>query len=487
MNTLHLISVSPASGSPGTSITITGTGFGSSQGSGTVWLGSTDGQVLSWSDTQVVAAVASTSVTGVARMKQNDVWSNAVSFTVPVSGGVTLSPNMLSMVVGDTRTIQALNPAGQPATGLSWTSSDPNIVSLSSADPPLLSALAAGHVTIKAGAGSVDVNVYLGDAGAAGGLPPLGTVLWSNPGIGWVYSIVPAVPSPNGVADVFAYGYQFGSPNTTAIQAIKSDGAIAWTAVVGEEGRAMPDFQGGLIVVEPQSIVRLDGITGQPYPAYTNTSAFFPRFGFPQSASVHTDGTVVAYQMNPQWVPSAVIGVDSTTGALKFSVPLQCPQYLTVAEYGLIIAGDGYAYLPYICVEPNGFGLYPVNHLWLLRVNSSGVSDNIKIFDWASEVFDAPPIRWGGMITNADQGVLLNWGVWRFEFPGPVERHMAITTGTSVSLMNGPAVPDQVVEPVLQAQDGSFVGVVYHEYRTPPSSLSTQPGTCAGSWPTTSL
>jgi hypothetical protein len=58
VNLPQMTSVSPATGVSGTSVTITGTGFGASQGSGTVWLGSTNGQVLSWSDTQIVAAVA---------------------------------------------------------------------------------------------------------------------------------------------------------------------------------------------------------------------------------------------------------------------------------------------------------------------------------------------------------------------------------------------------------------------------------------------
>jgi hypothetical protein len=199
VNTLQITSVSPASGGPGTSVTITGTGFGSSQGNGEVLLGSTDGQVLSWSDTQVVASVALTARSGIVGMKQNGARSNTIRFTVPVSGGSTLVPDVLNLAVGDKRTIQALNPAGQPVTGLTWTSSDPEVVSLSSDDPPLIAALAAGHVTITAGEGSADVTV------SAGALP-VGTVIWSNPGNGsGVTQIVPAVPSPSGVADVFAF------------------------------------------------------------------------------------------------------------------------------------------------------------------------------------------------------------------------------------------------------------------------------------------
>lgn len=140
VNTLQLTSINPTSGAPGTQITFTGTGFGSSPG--VAWLGSTAGQIISWTDTQIVAAVAPTALSGIAQVQQNGVWSNAKTFLVPVSGGNTLAPALLKMLVGDTHTIQALNAANQPVTGLTWASSDPAVVSLSSDDPPLLTALA---------------------------------------------------------------------------------------------------------------------------------------------------------------------------------------------------------------------------------------------------------------------------------------------------------------------------------------------------------
>jgi hypothetical protein len=220
VNTPQIASISPNSGVAGTSVTISGSGFGSSQGSGIVWLGSTNGLVVSWSDTEVVATVAPTALTGIARIQQNGVWSNAVAFTVPSASNITLVPNLLNMVVGDTHTIQALNSAGQSITGLSWASSNPNVVSLSTDDPPILTAVAAGHVTITAGGASADVTV-------SADLLPVGTVLWSNPGDGsGVTSIVPAVPSASGVADVFAF------QNDGTVQAITSDGTTAWTADV---------------------------------------------------------------------------------------------------------------------------------------------------------------------------------------------------------------------------------------------------------------
>ena len=95
LNTLHIASINPTSGSAGTAVTITGTGFGTAAGA--VLLGSLNGQVLLWSDTQVVAAVAAGAVTGVARVQQNGAWSNALTFTVPAGGNaVALTPNLVS-------------------------------------------------------------------------------------------------------------------------------------------------------------------------------------------------------------------------------------------------------------------------------------------------------------------------------------------------------------------------------------------------------
>jgi hypothetical protein len=118
----------------------------------------------------------------------------------------------------------------------------------------------------------------------------------------------------------------------------------------------------------------------------------------------------------------------------------------------MMIAGDGYVYLIYEYASLPGCP-QEGDRLYLLRVNSSGAYDNIKIAsgNFGDLIFDAY------MITNADQGVLLSW-----QTDGWAGYQMAVTTGTSVSVVNAPQVPGQVdiVQPVLQAQDGSFVGVI---------------------------
>jgi hypothetical protein len=457
VNLPQIESISPTSGTSGTLVTFTGSGFGSSPG--TVWLGSTAGQYQQWSDTLVTAVVAPTALSGIAKIQPSGgAWSNAVGFTVPTSGGTSmiLTPSMLNMVVGDTRTLQALSSTGQSMTGLAWTSSDKTVVSLSTDDPPVLTAVSAGHVTITAGTGSADVTV------SAVALA-VGTVIWSNPGNGsGVDRIVPAVPSANGVADVFAF------QDDGTVQAITSDGATAWTADVSQAWRTIPDFQGGLVAIGQNSIWKLDGITGQAYPAYTPSPSYtLSGTSWFDRVAVHTDGTIFAVQAGKNGGgPSAVVGIDPITGTQKFSVPivdsgggplLESQRWGDVSQpNGPIIAGDGYAYFAYIYRSSDCV----LETLEVLRISSSGAYDNIKILELPANTCEWDWLN-ASIITNADTGVLLTWRGTSDD--GQTWASGVVTvTGTSASLISVPQMPGQysLVRPVLQAQDGSFVGTV---------------------------
>jgi hypothetical protein len=112
----------------------------------------------------------------------------------------------------------------------------------------------------------------------------------------------------------------------------------------------------------------------------------------------------------------------------------------------MIVAGDGYAYLPYACIV-DGF----TETLMVLRVNSGGNFDNITVAElptWIAE--ESFPLN--GIVTNADTGIVFTFQ-WLDSF------YMAVTTGTGATLISAPQVPGAYrVAPVLQAQDGSFVG-----------------------------
>lgn len=109
-------------------------------------------------------------------------------------------------------------------------------------------------------------------------------------------------------------------------------------------------------------------------------------------------------------------------------------------------------------------------HLMLLRANSAGESDIIH-------VTDLPQPSNGGnimsiqmnLLTNADTGVVVTWSVYpllllarpqrvvpKDSLYSPPTYGMAITTGTAVNVVSEATLPQ--LAPVLQAQDGSFVG-----------------------------
>ena len=463
VNTVTITEVLPSSGYPGDAIAINGTNFGNSQGTGTVQLGSTNGLVVSWSDTQIMARVAASAVSGIARVQQGGVLSNALTFTVLGGGSgsvVTMAPNLLNMVVGDTHAIQALDASSRPVTGLTWTSSDPTKVSVSTSEPIVLTALAVGHVTVTAGGASADVTVWDPGTGQPGtGLPP-GTVLWSNPGNGsGVYKIVPAIPSPTGVADVFAIG------NDGSIQAITADGITAWTATTGLDPQnlaAVPDFQGG-VLVGPKfggAFKKLDGITGQAYPSFCDENCGVP--------AVHPDGTIFMLT-GADWRRAAFLtGFDSITGATKFTVPLptaSCNSDFNDCfsfPFNPFIAGDGYAYAAIKLADSSGMRVV------VARADTSGGSTQIVAKQWNVAYSFANNVLCH-FITNADQGIVLTWrAFWATDpnDPFPIlagEDGMATITGTSVSTFSLPTFSSNDVDamfPFLQTQDGGFVGTV---------------------------
>jgi len=432
INSLRVDSVTPNSGGPGTAVTITGTGFGSSQGDGEAWLGSTNGQVIAWSNTEIVASVGSSAVSGVVKVEQNGVWSNTLTFTVPggfgssgSSGSVTIVPNAVAMLIDQTTSLEAVDANGMPVSGLTWTSSNPSVVSLSTDDPPILTALAAGNATITAGNASADVTVL------AGSSFPIGTVLWSYPGPNpssgtTVTQLVPAVPSSTGTSDVFSL------QSDCTVQALTSTGTLAWKINIGTYANSIgntvcnnfiADFQGGLVVYNPQSIMEINGagVANLPY-TVTNSNDTL------STPVAHTDGTIftVYTQNSPNTV--SVVGIDPATGNQLFNVPMTQTKSVasctgnncspgsnsnTLSPPGvltpLMIAGDGYAYVtyeysqvigastdndypcdpatisPYATSCNNVFNTFTSDtkmYLTLFRVGSSGSSANIQVQQW---------------------------------------------------------------------------------------------------------
>src|SRR5437879_3403116 len=81
--------LSPTSGAVGASVTITGTNFGSTQGTSTVKFNGTIATITSWSATSIVASVPTGATTGNVVVTVSNKASNGVSFTVVPAPNIT--------------------------------------------------------------------------------------------------------------------------------------------------------------------------------------------------------------------------------------------------------------------------------------------------------------------------------------------------------------------------------------------------------------
>jgi hypothetical protein len=105
-----ITSLSPTSGTSGTAVTISGSSFGSSQGTSTVRFNGTTATVTSWNATSIVATVPGGATTGPVVVTVNAVASNGVQFTVSVSSSPTItSLSPTSGTVGASVTIAGTN------------------------------------------------------------------------------------------------------------------------------------------------------------------------------------------------------------------------------------------------------------------------------------------------------------------------------------------------------------------------------------------
>jgi hypothetical protein len=294
-------------------------------------------------------------------------------------------------------------------------------------------------------------------------------------------------------ADVFAQNA------SGSVQAITASGKTAWTTP-SVSGQLIPDFQGGAIVYTGGGIYRLDGMTGQPS-SWTYTSASGNNLTQPVP---HTEGTIFTLD------GSTVVGINPGNGQ-TFTVQMEnsiftfsqgctnfCESPLPQSQEGwsvisppligsLIIAGDGYAYVPYAYTVSAGSsansgcgcGCWSTGEstqsLRLLRIGPNGDASEIEIGDFSSG-WSSYDCDWQGsgaqysatatvptLITNADQGVLASYSVTTStsSSAATLTYYLATTSGTGVSIAPMSISDQQApVQPVLQRADGSYIGTV---------------------------
>jgi len=514
----QIASLSPMSAAINTRLTITGTNFGTQQGDSLVFISTFAAQVVSWSDTSVVAIVPAGLTGGQSAEVQvitDSGFSNTESLNIL---NYKVQPQDLNMLVGDSRTLLVTDLSGNPISGLGWATSDPTIVTLSTDDPPVITAVGAGSTKVWAGDIPVSVTVFAGIA-----LPP-GTPIWTLPvggGTGNI-SLVPAVPSVSG-ADVFAVD------DSGTLTAISSDGFPVWKISGvhgGSSAKIIPDFSGNAFLKTPftftdaqghphstHKIQKADPSTSQITDLYTYADQEKQFHDFDDSGSIQAaipDTTGKLFIED-----NASVNIIDPTGAqptvnlsLDSSTVNGVPQAPVIGE--MIVAGDGNAYTPYVYSEETDSTsgststTHNVTHLMLLRASADGTSAKTELKSWT---FDSTCIPWtppGGapdsgtqcntsgpspsvtnlsVITNGDQGaaeftttVLTGCSTEFFSSPGIVDHETGCgdtLAHTELDYVSQDVVTSQIPDavvlpnddgrlqafvPALQREDGSYIG-----------------------------
>jgi IPT/TIG domain/Galactose oxidase, central domain len=176
--TLNISKVAPTSGPVGTSVTITGTGFGSTQGTSSVAFNGAQSAPTSWSTTSIVVPAPSAATTGNVVVAVNGVESNGTEFTIipaPIIGG--LSPG--SGLSGTSVTISGSyfgSTQGTSTVTFNGTAATPKDWSATSITVPVPSGATSGNVVVTVGGQASNGEYFALLPNSSGILPTSGPV-----------------------------------------------------------------------------------------------------------------------------------------------------------------------------------------------------------------------------------------------------------------------------------------------------------------------
>jgi hypothetical protein len=149
------------------------------------------------------------------------------------TGGAAITPEKVSMLVGEMHEFKAVNGVGRSLTRISWKLSNSGVAELTDGDRATVTATHPGKVTLSANAaeGSAEAQIEV----LEGTTRPPGSIKWGGaefPGCRSAKAI-PAVPSPSGV-DVFE---QSQCSDGEYISAYTSDGILVWRRQISSNGQ----------------------------------------------------------------------------------------------------------------------------------------------------------------------------------------------------------------------------------------------------------
>jgi len=461
--TLGIGKLSPASGVAGTTnVTILGSGFGQNQGSSAVTFnGVTAPAPGNWSDSSITVQVPSAATTGPVVVNVNAVNSNGVYFTVqPPPGAVnsiTISPATATIVVGQTKNVTLKDNNGASITTAQWSVNN-NTVSLSTDNPPVLTALAAGTVTLSATYSGFTAHATIT---VASGPLAIGTVLWS----------VPAVSANGNSQLLHVDNADDGGPalyaldtRSSTLSAFTDDGQLVWTVTDPPISGMAVDNNGGVLdFINNSSIVRRDSNTGLLTWRYDSPGTLFGSIvddlgyipggrGVP-TVAIHPDGTIYTAELLNNVISSPepnyrafqqdqIVALNPNIGQPKFTIPMPvnhvvvnfpgCPpsnsstsDYHTPAAYGQITIGV-YGTIYVVLQNSNIVSDFPAggcsyqhevrdDTVQLLTIQPDGVSNLRPLatyhYDFKTLDGNPPDIVLGAVIPDNNGGILANWSM----------------------------------------------------------------------------
>ena len=293
---------------------------------------------------------------------------------VGTATSLALAPSTGTKLIGDEFSLSLRDEFGVLADAASWETSDPAVVSLSTDDPPLLTAVGAGTATITATkdalAATATVTVVAGDS------LPDGTVKWSIEDLG----TQPISVNTVGLEGPATFTSTFDAGAWT-VNALSADGRHLWTeAAPGQP--VMADHAGALVAYTGSS-TGLARFAGPPEAVPWRHQAAGTLLTFPSQAP---DGTIYVIDHQPATSPRGssisdafVLAIDGNTGALKYRYALPRSRFVYDSifpdalangctqppeEYGVsysapVIGSDGRAY---VTVGPHDVH---VNRRWI--------------------------------------------------------------------------------------------------------------------------
>src|SRR5208283_3968745 len=234
-----ITNVNPSSGAVGTSVTITGTNFGATQGTSTVKFNGTAGTPTSWSATSITVAVPSGATTGNIIVTVGGVASNGMTFTVTAVAPVITSSDKAAGTVGTAFSYQITatnSPTNFGASGLPSGLTVNTVSGLISGTPT--GAAGTSSVTLSAsnsgGTGSAPLTLTI-SSGGTGSLVSHTIQISSDAddgyynnenGTGWhstsEYGGADLVGSWSGLIHAWVTGYRFPSVGANSGDTIQS-------------------------------------------------------------------------------------------------------------------------------------------------------------------------------------------------------------------------------------------------------------------------